>query len=121
MFEEVIVEIGKGSALRGADMEQYAEAKEMIQRALKKSGVRGYWQQVLEFNRESEKRGQPVDSIYMATSYARLGERDEAFKWLEKAYEERKTELVWLKVSPKWDNIRSDPRFADLVRRVGLP
>jgi serine/threonine-protein kinase len=120
MFEEVIVEIGKGSALRGANMKQYAEAKEMIQRAIKQSGARGYWQQVLEFNRESEKRGQPVDSIYMAASYARLGEADEAFRWLEKAYQERKTELVWLKLDPKWDNIRSDPRFADLVKRVGL-
>ncbi len=57
----------------------------------------------------------------MASSYTRLGEADEAFRWLEKAYEERNTDLVWLKVAPKWDNIRSDPSFTDLVKRVGLP
>jgi len=41
--------------------------------------------------------------------------------YLEKAYFERDGELTWLKVDPEWDNIRSDPRYSNLLRRIGLP
>jgi len=50
-----------------------------------------------------------------------LGNKDEAFKWLEKSYQDRMWMLGYLKVEPLFDSLRSDPRFADLVRRVGLP
>ncbi len=103
------------------NMKQFAEAKAMVQNAVKKSGARGYWQMVLDFTKQEEKKGNFVDSINMAECYARLGERDEAFRWLEKAYEERKTDLVWLKVEPRFDPLRDDRRFQDLVRRIGLP
>jgi hypothetical protein len=46
---------------------------------------------------------------------------DQAFSWLEKAYEERFNRLAYLKVEALWDPLRSDPRFADLLRRVGIP
>jgi len=52
--------------------------------------------------------------------YIALGDKDQAFAWLEKAYAERSTGLTSLKVSPTYDPLRSDPRFADLMRRVGL-
>ena len=45
----------------------------------------------------------------------------QAFLWLEKAYDERTNSLAYLKVDATWDPLRSDPRFADLVRRIGLP
>jgi tetratricopeptide (TPR) repeat protein len=54
-------------------------------------------------------------------AYAGLGDKDEAFAWLEKAYEEHRGRLAWLHVDPLLEPLRSDPRFADLVRRVGLP
>ena len=60
----------------------------------------------------------PAESI--ALVYAGLGEKDQAFAWLEKAYGERSFGVAWLKVEPRWDSLRSDPRFADLLRRVGL-
>jgi serine/threonine-protein kinase len=50
-----------------------------------------------------------------------LGDKDGAFAWLEKAYDERSDTLVFLKVEPRYDSLRADPRFADLLRRVGLP
>jgi TolB-like protein len=52
---------------------------------------------------------------------ARLGNRDEAFRWLEEVYDERSGWITKLKADPELDNLRSDPRFQDLVRRVGLP
>ena len=50
-----------------------------------------------------------------------LGEKDEAFQWLGKAYEERSNFLINLKVDPAFDSRRSDPRFAALSARIGLP
>jgi hypothetical protein len=52
--------------------------------------------------------------------YIGLGEKDRAFESLESAYKERSDLLVYLKVDPRLDTLRSDPRFADLMRRVGL-
>jgi hypothetical protein len=50
-----------------------------------------------------------------------LGARDEAFRWFEKAYEARSICVAWRRVDPRLDPLRFDPRFQDLVRRVGLP
>ena len=61
-----------------------------------------------------------VTSYGVALVYAGLGDRDKAIAWLNKAYEERSHWLVWLKLDPRWDTLRADPRFVDLVRRVGL-
>ncbi|MFQ5463175.1 MAG: tetratricopeptide repeat protein [Phycisphaerae bacterium] len=56
----------------------------------------------------------------IALLHASLGQKDQAFQWLDKAYEQRDAELVWLKVSPEFDPLRGDPRFDDLLRRIGL-
>jgi len=52
--------------------------------------------------------------------YIGLGDRDKAFEWLEKSYLERSNSLLWLGVSPLFDPLRADPRFDDMLRRVGL-
>jgi len=62
-----------------------------------------------------------VSSYSFAVVYAGLGEKDQAFQWLEKAYQDRADDLRQLKVDPLLDNLRSDQRFTDLLRRVGLP
>ena len=61
-----------------------------------------------------------VSPYFLATAYAGLGDKDKAFEWLETAYRERVDWMTYLKVDPELDSLRSDPRFADLVRRVGL-
>jgi len=53
--------------------------------------------------------------------YVHLGEKDEAFRWLEKGYQVRSQCMPFLKVDPRLDPIRSDPRYADLVRRLAFP
>jgi hypothetical protein len=58
----------------------------------------------------------------LATIYAGLGEKDRALQYLEKAYDERSLDLSWnLKADLRIDNLRSDPRFQDLARRMRLP
>ncbi|MFN2455819.1 MAG: tetratricopeptide repeat protein [Pyrinomonadaceae bacterium] len=61
-----------------------------------------------------------VSAYFRALIYEGLGNRDEAFRWLNHAYDERSGWMVWLKVEPKLDSLRSDPRFEELLRRVGL-
>jgi serine/threonine-protein kinase len=61
-----------------------------------------------------------VQPIGTALIYSLLGEKNEAFDWLQRAFEDRSTSLVYLKVDPAWDTIRNDPRFAELQGRVGL-
>ena len=138
MFEEALAEYEKGNLLEGENMEEFAKGKAKVEEALRVSGAKGYWQQILNTSKESaRKAGRPfcgnkyhqerasnlcgLNPVEIANLHARLGERDKAFELLVKAYEERNTDLVWLKVSPILDNLRGDPRLADLMRQVGLP
>ncbi|MGH9753437.1 MAG: winged helix-turn-helix domain-containing protein [Blastocatellia bacterium] len=63
----------------------------------------------------------PISLQDVAIIYVGLGEKDEAFALLERAYAERDIHLASLKSDPRFDSIRSDPRYADLLRRLGLP
>jgi len=60
-----------------------------------------------------------VDFYQLATIYAGLADKDEAFRLLEKGYEEHSASVPYLAVDPFWDSVRSDPRYADLLRRIG--
>ena len=62
-----------------------------------------------------------IPPMYFVILYAGLGEKEKALAWLEKAFEERSDLLTWVNVEPMMDDVRSDPRFQDLIRRIGLP
>ena len=70
---------------------------------------------------EDESRRSHQGSFLVGVVYAALGDRDPAFRWLDEAYKEHDTFLPWLKVDPEFDKLRGDPRFDDLVRRIGIP
>ena len=61
-----------------------------------------------------------VSAANIAIGYIGLGDVDAALSWLEKGYAERSQALTFLKIDVVYDRLRSDPRFADLLRRVGL-
>jgi TolB-like protein/Flp pilus assembly protein TadD len=65
-------------------------------------------------------RTELVQPAYIAIVCAAVGERKEALKWLEKAYEQHSPAMTWLKTDPRFDTIRQEPEFQDLMRRVGL-
>ncbi len=69
---------------------------------------------------KEEAKGRYVSPVRFAQLYVLLGDKDQAFTWLERALEDRSPQLVYLKVDPRYDPLRSDPRFSDLLRRVGL-
>jgi hypothetical protein len=62
-----------------------------------------------------------VNTFWLAMTQMALGDRDQTFQLLDRCYEERSPWLTWLKSDPALDPLRSDPRFADLLRRMGLP
>ena len=62
-----------------------------------------------------------VPAVWLAFIYTGLGEKDKAFEWLQKAYEQRDPMLMELKGLPLWDPLRSDPRFQALLRRMNFP
>ena len=57
----------------------------------------------------------------MAGIYTRLGEKEKALEWLEKAYEKRAGALATLNTKPTWDALRGEPRFQDLLKRMNFP
>ena len=69
----------------------------------------------------SKTRQSKSGSFLIALVFTALGEKDQAFEWLEGAYKEHDTFLPWLNVDPEFDSLHSDPRFQDLVRRIGIP
>jgi tetratricopeptide (TPR) repeat protein len=104
----------------------FAEAVKELQKAIALSGgsaaLSGEREKALEVLEELKARAarEYVPSFYFVLVYLGLDDKDEAFKWLERAYNERSTHLVWLKVDPIFDSLRSDPRFAEFVRRMGM-
>jgi eukaryotic-like serine/threonine-protein kinase len=85
-----------------------------------KSGYRGAMKRLVALQEEQAKRIY-VDPADLAANYAILGEKDPAFRWLEKAYGEKSGVLLLIKSAPDFDSLRSDPRYADLLKRMGLP
>ena len=71
--------------------------------------------------RQSQRKTGYSSAYEIATMYADLGDKDQAFRWLNTAYQERDGSLLGLKTDFQLDPIRSDPRFAELVQKVGLP
>jgi TolB-like protein/Tfp pilus assembly protein PilF len=71
---------------------------------------------------ELERRGRQgyISATTFAFIYTALGDKEKAIAYLEKGYEERAFQMQFLKVDPRWDKLRDDPRFVDLMRRVGL-
>ncbi len=115
-FAEAIVEFQKARTLSPNDT-RYAGA---LGHAYARAGRNSEARKVLnELMAQSERRY--VSWYSIACIYAGLEEKDEAFASLGKAYEQHDTGLVHLKVEPLLDPLRSDPRFQDLLRRVGLP
>ena len=78
------------------------------------------WRRRVERLNEQAKRRQYVPAIEYVNAYARSGDKEQAFSWLEKALEERNRSAFEVKSNPLYDNLRSDPRFQDLLKRTGL-
>jgi TolB-like protein/DNA-binding winged helix-turn-helix (wHTH) protein/Flp pilus assembly protein TadD len=118
-YENAISELTKGRLLSGDDRTVKAAAPDEV--ALRKAwaalGARGFWQQLL---RSNEKLVGNIGEFDVPQIYARLGDKQKALEGLNRNYEERRALGTLLNVDPAFDSLRSDQRFGDLVRRMGL-
>ena len=114
MYPQAIDEFQKGVKLSGSPL-----MLALLGHAYAASGKTAEAQQVLSELRELGGRVY-VSPYTVAAIYTGLGEKDQAFKWLERAYEERDVWLMNLKVDPVFAKLRSDKRFQDLLTRAGL-
>jgi serine/threonine-protein kinase len=116
MYDEAVAEYAKSQGVSILPPETIQKLKDVYAR----SGWQAYLQMSIDLlMRDSHRTLFPPFAI--ATFYARLGNYDEAMKALEQGYEEREFRMTLLSVSPEFDGLRSDPRFRELVRRMGLP
>jgi TolB-like protein/DNA-binding winged helix-turn-helix (wHTH) protein/Tfp pilus assembly protein PilF len=91
-----------------------------LREGLARSGAKGFWQASLEDYLRTAKSSY-APPVLVAGVYMRLGDKARALQWLEQGYQERDDLMIDLNVDPVFDALRSEPRFQDLVRRVGLP
>jgi TolB-like protein len=120
-YQEAIAEEQKEIQLAGGDIPQtWTVLTGQLKNTYQTLGEKGYWQKRLEPTIKSYDRHETT-AEQVAETYAILGDKEQAFAWLEKSYQEHEDFLVFLKIQPSFDNLRSDPRFAELVKRVGLP
>lgn len=103
-------------------LEQFAHsnAKAALGELYALEGKKAQARQVAQELRQTAKR-EYVSDYWLATIYVASGEKDTAFRLLESAYAERSLWILDLKMDPRFEQLRSDPRFSDLLRRIGLP
>ena len=121
MYPEAIAENRIANTLMEKESAETADLKAAaFMQAVKTGGAKGYWRKHLEIGLSEYEKGYET-AFGVAAVYARLGDRDHVFEWLEKSFAAHEQRLDYLKADPAFDEISSDARFAYLLRRVGLP
>jgi len=125
------IELGRVYAQQGGYLESLAELNKAVELSRDSALAEiGYVYAVSDQRRKARlilaelrelSRRRYVSPVDIALIRAGLGEKDQAFNWLEKAYGEHSSRLPQLKMDPRFDTLRADPRFDDLLRRMGLP
>jgi TolB-like protein/DNA-binding winged helix-turn-helix (wHTH) protein len=122
MYKEAIEELGRTSTLYG-----HPEIEKRLHSAYIATGYRGalaQWAQEIEHLQATKQAFFPA---YLASVYAKLGDKNRTFHWLEESYKLHDSSglgsdlINGLKTGPELESIRNDPRYFDLLRRVGLP
>jgi TolB-like protein/cytochrome c-type biogenesis protein CcmH/NrfG len=114
-YAEAVAELRKALDLSGGDSNELAALGQALAASHQESEARKV---LAELTMRSQQTY--VQPMWLAVIHLALGERDQAFAGMQKAYEDRSAWLVYLKVDPFFDAVRSDPRFAALLQRLGL-
>jgi Flp pilus assembly protein TadD len=114
-YAEAIAVLTKARELSGGSTEPVTQ----LGYALAKSGNRERAQAILaELNSIAAENYVPAYSFAMI--YNGLGEKEEALNYLEKSFGEREVQISFIKVDTRWDELRSEPRFAEIIKRMNL-
>jgi tetratricopeptide (TPR) repeat protein len=118
MYPQSIEEAKAYAQLSGDEtLSEFASAMEQ---GFRSGGWKGANTKAIE-TLQARRKNSYVSAYVIATLYAEVGDKDQALRWLNTSYQEHEWWLIGLKTESKFDPLRSDPRFADLVRKVGLP
>jgi len=115
MFAEAVIEAKKAGELSSAQTASIAFEGCALARMGRTAETRVLLEKLLKLSKETS-----VPATHIALLYHALGENDEAFKWLERGIEQRDPKMAFLKVQPRWNNLRGDPRFQEIMKRVGF-
>jgi serine/threonine protein kinase/tetratricopeptide (TPR) repeat protein len=115
MFAKAVAEASRARELSGVSSQPIAYAGYALAKSGKEKEARAELDELLKLSTQRY-----VPPYHIAFLYNGLNERDETLAWLERGYEKRDPKMVFLKVEPKWNNLRDDPRFQQLLRRMGF-
>jgi serine/threonine-protein kinase len=115
-FDDAIRELQEGIRLSGGSRTITGALGYAYARAGKTGDARRVLEELM-----AQPAGRYVSPYNVALIFAGLSDNDHAYEWLERAYQVRASRLGWLAVLPEFDSLRPDPRFRDLLRRIGLP
>ena len=120
-FDKAIAEETRTRILAGEDPRNVVKLEDALRQAFASRGPRGYWEKLLDLSKRSDN---PPEAYTvrdgLAILYARLGNNEKALQSLERAYKERQVHMTEIGVEPAFDVLRSEPRFQQLLREVGL-
>jgi TolB-like protein/Flp pilus assembly protein TadD len=114
LYNEALAELTRGKAI--FDWSWFVAELGYVYAA---SGDRAAAQKMIDELKQRVSR-EYIDPVLISYVYIRLGDKDEAFVWMDKAFQERSGLIFWLQIEPKFDPVRSDPRFKELLQRTGL-
>jgi adenylate cyclase len=115
MFTEAIDEAHRAAQFSGTSTRPAAFLGYALAKSGKQTEARAELDKLLRLAQDRY-----VSPYNVAMIYAGLDQRDDALAWLERGYHEREPRMVFLQSEPKWNNLRTDPRFRDLLRRLGF-
>jgi len=115
MYGEAVAEAQKARDFSGGRSHPMMFLGYALAKSGKRAEARGLLEGLLKLSTESY-----VPPYFVALVYNGLGERDDALAWLERGFEQRDPFMTFLTVEPKWNNLRSDPHFQDLLQRMNL-
>ena len=119
-YPEAIQERKTGSQFEGD--KKYIEYANAMELAFRSGGWAGAERKGIEVSLAQRKEpGSYVSPYQIAEEYADLGDKDHAFQWLNTAYQEHDIDIIGIRADFAMDSLRSDPRYIELVRNVGLP
>lgn len=104
------------SDIPNEEKEQIRNDFKEVRKAFEKSGERGFWEKFLETAKDEPK----PDYYFLAICHVKLGNKENALSFLEKAVEGKNSQINIMKVEPYFDSLQSEPRFLTLLRRIGL-
>jgi Tfp pilus assembly protein PilF len=121
-FEEAIAEYEKHAVLMGMPAEDVAKGWGVVRQAYRTGGPKGYREALIVLAKKAGEINPDAapPMFVMGALYAQAGDNDRAFEYFERSFERREPDILRF-ADPALDPIRSDPRFKDLIRRIGLP